>query len=67
MNIGIDFGGVLSIHDLGSKEHINTSINMPNALESLYALKETHNLFLISFHTIILKKYFKFIRCAKFG
>lgn len=50
MNIGIDFGGVLSIHDAGNKAHINTNIDMPDAIESLYQLREMSNkLFLISF------------------
>ena len=52
--IGIDFGGVLSQHDSrvapGDASHINTAIDMPNAVESLMALKaEGHHLFLISF------------------
>lgn len=48
--IGIDFGGVLSIHDGGDQEHQNTSLNMPNALESLEELsKSGHRLLLISF------------------
>lgn len=50
-NIGIDFGGVLSVHDskLGA-EHRNVSINMPLAVENLLKLKALgHKLFLISF------------------
>jgi len=50
MNIGIDFGGVLSIHDNAGAEHINTTIDMPYALEALQQLKnDGHTLFLISF------------------
>lgn len=54
-NIGIDFGGVLSIHDskttnTDGKEHKNTSINMPGGQEALEKLKQDgHNLYLISF------------------
>ena len=50
-NIGIDFGGVLSVHDnkLGA-EHRNVSINMPLAVENLLKLKALgHRLYLISF------------------
>lgn len=47
-NIGIDFGGVLSVHDRGESEHINTSINMPNAQKALETL-QNHNLYLVSF------------------
>lgn len=51
--IGIDFGGVLSIHDskiAADTEHKNTSVNMPNAIETLQKLKELgHKLVLISF------------------
>ena len=48
--IGIDFGGVLSIHDNGDAEHKNTFMNMPNALSSLEQLKnDGHELYLISF------------------
>jgi proteasome lid subunit RPN8/RPN11 len=50
--IGIDFGGVLSIHDGGdtSKEHKSTTVNMPDAMKSLLQLKkEMHTLHLISF------------------
>lgn len=52
LNIGIDFGGVLSIHDNMSlnQEHKNTSINMPFAIENLLKLKQDgHKLYLISF------------------
>ena len=55
MNIGIDFGGVLSIHDekcdpLEKGDHVNTSINMPDAIETLLKLKQNgHKLYLISF------------------
>jgi hypothetical protein len=52
LNIGIDFGGVLSIHDKEENivEHKNTSINMPHAIETLLKLKEDgHKLYLISF------------------
>lgn len=49
-NIGIDFGGVLGIHDKGDCEHINTSINMPGEIEALNELKsQNHNLYLISY------------------
>lgn len=50
-NIGIDFGGVLSIHDSNiGAEHINTIIDVPMALESLMKLKGYgHKLYLISF------------------
>jgi hypothetical protein len=51
MKIGIDFGGVLSIPDGEDKNgHVNTSIDMPGALEALLFLKkQEHSLFLISF------------------
>ena len=52
LKIGIDFGGVLSIHDgqNNGAEHRTTVINMPGALEALQALKaQGHHLFLISF------------------
>jgi hypothetical protein len=50
LKIGIDFGGVLSIHDGGNKEHINTNINMPNSISSLEKLKnDGHILYLISY------------------
>jgi hypothetical protein len=60
LNIGIDFGGVLSVHDKKDDkkdidgqniiEHKNTSINMPHAIETLLRLKEDGNkLYLISF------------------
>jgi hypothetical protein len=48
--IGIDFGGVLSIHDGAAAEHCNTLINMPEAVanvEKLMALG--HQLYIISF------------------
>ena len=49
-NIGIDFGGVLSVHDGGNTEHKNTCINMPNAKESLEQMKNNgHNLSIVSF------------------
>lgn len=52
LKIGIDFGGVLSIHDGEpiAVEHRSTAINMPNAIESLHLLKKLgHKLYLISF------------------
>jgi FMN phosphatase YigB (HAD superfamily) len=53
LNIGIDFGGVLSIHDSDhthDKQHRNLAINMEGALESLQELKRLgHKLYLISF------------------
>lgn len=61
LTIGIDFGGVLSIHDRVSDskalsdtsdegDHTNTLINMPKALESLKELKRLgYKLVLISF------------------
>lgn len=54
-NIGIDFGGVLSVHDSknindAGSEHKNTSINMPYAKEALKTLKNLdHNLFFVSY------------------
>lgn len=54
-NIGIDMGGVLTIHDNKNNEtinneHKNTKVNMPYAVDSLYELKElNHNLFLVSY------------------
>lgn len=54
-NIGVDFGGVLSIHDskttnVSGSEHRNTAINMPLAEDSVKFLKDQgHNLHLISF------------------
>jgi hypothetical protein len=55
-NIGIDFGGVLSVHYKESNiiakngDHINTTMDMPYAIESLKKLKNVGNdLFLISF------------------
>lgn len=53
LRIGIDFGGVLSIHDrshMDGKEHRSTQIDMPYALEALKYLKsQGHQLYLISF------------------
>jgi hypothetical protein len=53
LDIGIDFGGVLSIHasdDEKGGEHRRLEIDMPEALESLKKLKEQgHRLHLISF------------------
>jgi hypothetical protein len=53
MKIGIDFGGVLAVHDKPvdkNTEHVNTDINMPGAIESLKILKsQGHQLFLVSF------------------
>lgn len=50
MNIGIDFGGVLSENHNNTVEHVNTKINIPNAIESLKKLKNLgNNLFLISY------------------
>ena len=61
MNIGIDFGGVLSMKDkegtedkqeglVQVQEHKNTCIDMPGAIEALHQLKaQGHNLILISF------------------
>jgi hypothetical protein len=43
--IGIDFGGVLSIHT----EHSNSLIDVPGAKESLELLSKTHKLYIISF------------------
>lgn len=49
-NIGIDFGGVLSLMDTTGAEHVDTCINMPLAVENLLKLKALgHKLFLISF------------------
>lgn len=50
--LGIDFGGVLSIHDSPDtgKEHRSVAINMPYALETLRKLKsDGHRLVLVSF------------------
>lgn len=50
--LGIDFGGVLSIHDGPDtgKEHRSVAINMPYALEALRKLKsDGHKLVLVSF------------------
>lgn len=54
LNIGIDFGGVLSAHDKpqGSTtaEHVNTTIDIPDAIENMLKLKLLgHKLYLISF------------------
>jgi hypothetical protein len=54
MRIGIDFGGVLSVHDKSGevgevKEHKNTSINMPGALDALEKLSGENTLHLVSF------------------
>jgi hypothetical protein len=55
LKIGIDFGGVLSIHDRtrvsdDEEEHQSIEINMPDALTSLIKLKEAgHQLYLISY------------------
>lgn len=59
LKIGIDFGGVLSIHDhskpdateVGAQgQHKSTAIDMPNGIESLLKLKALgHRLYLISF------------------
>ena len=54
LRIGIDFGGVLSIHDKTrtseDDEHQSVEINMPGAMESLLQLKESgHKLYLISY------------------
>ncbi len=50
MNIGIDFGGVLSENHNYNLEHVNTKINIPNAIESLIKLRNLGNhLFLISY------------------
>lgn len=53
MNIGIDFGGVLSTtknkEDI-KNEHNNINIDIPNAIKSLIELKNKgHKLFLISY------------------
>jgi hypothetical protein len=53
LDIGIDFGGVLSVHaadDEKGGEHRRLDVDMPDALESLKKLKEQgHRLHLISF------------------
>jgi hypothetical protein len=54
LKIGVDFGGVLSIHSkyrsLDEDEHHSTQIDMPDAIISLIKLKEIgHRLYLISF------------------
>lgn len=53
LHVGIDFGGVLSIHDGGhvtSREHRSVQINMPGAVEALYQLREReHTLSIVSF------------------
>lgn len=49
-NIGIDFGGVLSVHDGPKAKHINVCVDIEYVEESLQKLKDRgHNLFLISF------------------
>ena len=49
--IGVDFGGVLSVHDAQAGcEHRNVCINMPNAMSTLESLKSKgHRLVLVSF------------------
>jgi len=53
LRIGVDFGGVLSVHDganTDGSEHRATLINMPDAIESLRLLKDLgHKLYLNSF------------------
>ena len=52
LKIGIDVGGVLSIHktDVGDGEHENTGIDMPHAIESVRALAAAgHTLYIVSF------------------
>ncbi|CAF0719916.1 unnamed protein product [Adineta ricciae] len=54
LRIGIDFGGVLTIHDKTrtseDDEHRSVEINMPDAMKSLLQLKESgHKLYLISY------------------
>ncbi|CAF1330651.1 unnamed protein product [Adineta steineri] len=54
LRIGIDFGGVLAIHDKTrvseDDEHQSVEINMPDAMTSLIKLKESgHKLYLISY------------------
>lgn len=53
LKIGIDFGGVLSIHDRShttEAEHKSDEINMPDALNELEKIKSLgHELILISF------------------
>lgn len=54
LKIGIDFGGVLTIHDKSrtseEDEHQSVEINMPDAMSSLIKLKEFgHQLYLISY------------------
>ncbi len=53
MNIGVDFGGVLSVHgnkNTDGKEHRNDEIDMPDAIESLKFLKSLgHKLYIVSF------------------
>ena len=48
-NICIDFGGVLSIHDAGNTEHVNTLINYPGAMKTLIELSKTNKLYINSF------------------
>ena len=53
LNIGIDFGGVLSVHDEPNADgasHKSTAINIVDAVDSLKLLKEAgHKLYLNSF------------------
>lgn len=52
LRIGIDFGGVLSIHDAKSSEsqHHNISVDVPGAIDTLRLWKaQGHELYLISF------------------
>ncbi|UJR21791.1 hypothetical protein I4U23_024866 [Adineta vaga] len=54
LRIGIDFGGVLCIHDKTrtseDDEHESVELNMPDAMASLIKLKESgHKLYLISY------------------
>lgn len=48
--IGIDYGGVLSIHDGGDAEHKTTDANMEGAIDGVANLKKAgHHLNIISF------------------
>lgn len=49
MKVGVDFGGVLSVHDAEGAEHINTAINVSGGVEALDYLSKEHELFLVSF------------------
>jgi hypothetical protein len=52
LKIGIDVGGVLSIHktDVGDGEHENTGIDMPGAIDSVRSLAAAgHSLYVVSF------------------